>query len=227
MAKYGKTFLQIVNSVLERLRETAVATYTETDYSTLIAGLVNQVKSEIEEAWQWHALRDTFSVATTNNVSNYALTDAGANAVILDGWNITTGQELTRGTVASFNSKFFGTGSAAVQTGSPTEYLKAGLDANYDISVDVWPIPVTGTLDTLKFNVYVPQDDIAADATVPLVPQNVLVEEVIARAQNERGDEMAPKPNPGETFILREMLASAIAVDQATADDSEMDWEVE
>jgi hypothetical protein len=227
MAASGLTFLQIVNRVLERLREDSVATYNETTYSTFIAGLVNQVKTEIEEAWQWHALRETFSISTTNNTSSYSLTGAGMSAAILDAWNITTGQELCKGTVAGFNRKFFGVGSGnSVQTGSPTEYLKSGLDANYDITVDVYPIPVTGKLDTLKFNVYVPQADLAAGSTVPLVPQNVLVEETIARAMNERGDDMAPKANPGETFIMQDLLDSAISIDQGT-DQSEQDWEVE
>lgn len=150
-----------------------------------------------------------------------------ATNFVIDGWNTTTGQELTKGTVAGFNTKFFGVGSGnSVQTGSPTHYLKSGLDSNYDVVVDVWPIPVTGNTDTLKFQVYVPQADLAASATVPLVPQNLLVEETIARALNERGDETAPKPAPGETFIMQDLLDSAIAADQG-ADQSEQDWQVE
>lgn len=223
---YGLTYLQIVNRILERMRESTVAAHNTTDYSTLIARLVNQVKAEIEEAWQWHALRNTFSVSPSNGVSHYALTDSGARAKIIDGWNTTQGFQLVKGTNRDFNAKFFGTGSAAVQTGSPTMYLPAGLDANLDVAVDVWPIPVTGSLDTLKFNVYVPQDDLAADATVPLVPQNVLIEEVIARLYAERGEEGAPQPMPGDTFIMRELLASAVSAD-AGDDPDEMDWCVE
>jgi hypothetical protein len=225
MAASGLTFLQIVNRVLERLRETSVANYNSTDYSTMIAGLVNSVKSDIELSWQWHAMRDTFTVATSDNVAQYALTDAGMTAKIIDAWNTTTGQQLIKGTVPSFNQKFFGVGSNSVQTGSPTEFLQAGLDANHDPVVDVWPIPVTGQLDTLKFNAYVPQDDLAANGTVPLVPQNVLIEETIARAQNERGDETAPKPMPGETFIMNDLLDTAISMDRGY-DDDELDWQV-
>jgi hypothetical protein len=226
MAASGLTFLQIVNRVLERLRESAVANYNDTDYSKLISGLVNTVKSEIESSWQWHALRDTFTVATSDNVSQYSLTDAGMAAKVVDAWNTTTGQQLEKGTYADFNSKFFGVGSQGVQTGSPTQYLQAGLDSNYDALVDVWPVPVTGKLDTLKFNVYVPQDDLAANGTVPLIPQDVLIEEVIARALNERGDENAPKPMPNETFIMQDLLDSAIAADGGY-DSTEMDWQVE
>jgi hypothetical protein len=223
---YGLTFLQIVNRILERMRESTVAAYNTTDYSTLISNMVNQVKAEIEAAWQWHALRNTFSVTCTDGVSHYALTDSGSNAKIIDGWNTTTGGKLAKGTNSKFNSRFFGVGSASVAAGSPTEYLPAGLDANLDIAVDVWPVPTSSHLDTLKFNVYVPQDDLAAGATVPLVPQNVLIEEVIARLLHEKGEEGAHQPMPGDTFIMRELLASAIAAD-AGDDPDEMDWYVE
>lgn len=226
MAASGLTYLQIVNRVLERLRETAVASYNSTDYSTMIAGIVNQVKTEIEEAWQWHALRETYTISCANNASSYSLVGSRATAAVLDAWNMTTGQQLAKGTVAGFNQKFFGVGTNPVQTGSPTQYLKSGLDVNLDVTIDVWPIPVTGHLDTLKVNAYAPQADLAANGTVPLVPQNVLIEETIARALNERGDENAPKPAPGETFIMQDLLDSAISMDQAT-DQSEQDWVVE
>lgn len=226
MAASALTFLQVINRVLERLRESSVAAFNSTDYSTHLGHIVNQVKAELEEAWYWHAMRETYSVSTSNNTSNYALTSSGMNAVVIDGWNTTTGDELGKGSVADFNAKFFGTGSSSVQTGSPRQYIPAGFDANFDLTVDVWPIPVTGNLDTLKFSVFVPQADLAASATVPLVPQNVLIEETIARALVERGDENAPKPAPGETFILRDLLASAIARDEGRTDPTESDWEV-
>jgi hypothetical protein len=226
MATYGLTLLQIVNRVLRRLREEEVAAYNTTAYSTHITDVINQVKNEIEASWYWHALRDTFSVPCTDQVSHYALTNAGANAEIIDGWNTATGQQLARGTNRSFNSKFFGTGSSAIQTGSPTEFLPAGVDTNLDLAVDVWPIPVTGYLDTLKFNVYVPQDDLAASATVPLVPQEVLIEETIARMLVERGEEGAQPAAPGDTFLRRDLLAAAILRDGGT-DATEWDWETE
>lgn len=228
MAASGLTYLQIINRVLERLRESSVAAYNSTDYSTFIAGLVNQVKSEIEDAWHWHALRDTFSVTCEDGVVHYALADTGMNAVILEGWNVTQGRSLlTRGSGKDFNLKFFGIGGNALDTGSPLQFIQNGLDDNYDIALDVWPVPTTGHLDTLKFNVYVPQADLAADATVPLVPQNVLIEETIARAFAERGEEGAPQTQPGMgSFIRSDLLAQAVMRDQG-ADPTETDWEVE
>jgi hypothetical protein len=223
MAASGMTLLQIVNRILERLRESTVAAYNSTDYSTLITAMVNQVKAEIEEAWYWHAMRETFTVTATSANTNYALTDSGMNAVVIDGWNTTTNRPMDRGTVRDFDTYFFGT--ATVQTGNPEEYIPAGFDSNYDLTIDIHPKPASD--NTLKFTVYVPQDDLAASATVPLVPQNVLIEETIARLLNERGDETAPKPLPGQTFILQDLLAAAVSRDQGRTDDTEMDWVAE
>lgn len=225
---YGQTLLQIVNRILRRLREDEVVNYNDTTYSKHVTDILNQVKSEIEDAWMWHALRDTFDVTCIAGTSSYALTDSGARARILDGWNYTHGLLMFgKGTNKGFNRKFFGAGSGGTDVGSPTEYIQAGLDANLDISVDVYPVPTASTLDTLKFTVYVPQDDLAANATVPLVPQGVLIEETVARLMAERGEEGAAQPQPGAgTFLRQDLLSSAIAHDGA-ADDSEFDWVVE
>ena len=219
MSASGLTYLQIINRVLSRLREATVAANNTTTYSTFIGTLVNQVKAEIEDAFHWNSMRDTYSVTTVVDTASYTLTGAGMNAVVLDGWNTTTSQRLTKGTNADFNSKFFGVTS--VQTGTVTEYLPAGVNANYDLKIDVWPKP--NAVEALKFNLYVPQTDLSSDSTVPLVPQSVLIEEVIARAMAERGDEGAPQPAPGETFIRKELLASAISREQEH-DSTELDW---
>jgi hypothetical protein len=223
MAASGLTWLQIINRVLERLREGSVSTYNETTYSTFLSSLANQVKSEIESAYPWNALRDTFSVTAVNGTTNYVLTNSGANATIIDGWNTTVPQKLTRGTNADFNAKFFGT--TTVAAGPVEQYLPAGVDDTFDLRIDVWPNP--SSTNTIKFNVMVPQADIAAGATVPLCPQDVLIEETIARARVERGDEDAPRPQPGETFILKDILQSAISREAGHDGNELLDWQVE
>ena len=223
MSASGLTFLQVVNRVLGRLREGSVAANAETAYSTFIGTLVNEVKSEIEDAYYWNSLRDTFSVTAVAGTTNYVLTNARAHSAILDGWNTTNPGPLTRGTNAGFNDKFFGT--TTVATGSVQQYLPAGVDANHDLRVDIWPNP--SSTNILKFNVFVPQAELSADATVALVPQSLLIEEVIARARVERGDEDAPRPQPGETFICKDLLQSAISREAAHDGNELLDWQVE
>ncbi len=219
MSASGLTWLQIINRVLARLREDAVAANDSTTYSAFIGSLVNQVKAEIEDAYRWNAMRDTYAVTCVAGTATYALTGSGMNTSIINGWNTTYPRELIRGTNAQFDRNFFGVSS--VQTGVVTHYIPAGYDANYDTKIDLFPVP-SGT-DALKFNTYTPQADLSADATVPLCPQSVLIEETIARAMLERGDEGAPQPAPGETFIRRDLLDSAIARESAH-DDTEQDW---
>ncbi len=219
-----QTWLQLTNECLKRMREGTVSAVSETTYSTLVGALVNQVKREIERAYYWNALRDTYSITTSDGVSSYGFTGAGPNAVVIDGWNTSTPGGITRGTNADFNAYFFGVTTA--QTGSSVEqFIPTGVTADYDLKIDVWPVP-EATAQTLKFNLYVPQADLSADADVPLVPQDVLIEETIARLKVERGDDDAPKPLPGETFILKDLLAAAVAR-EGGHDDDETTWVVE
>lgn len=227
MTTYGATYLQLVNKVLARMREASVATVSETTYSTFISTLLNQVKSEIEQAFTWNALRDTYAITVTSGTSSYAFTGAGPDAKVVGkwGWNTSVPCRIYLSTNKEMDDLFFNVLTADIQTGSPTKFLPAGVDANYDVKIDVWPIPDNST-DVMKFNVYVPQADLSSGSDIALIPQNLLLEETIARAMVERGDETAPKPQPGETFILRDLLASEVAREDGH-DPAEQDWEVE
>jgi len=50
------TYLELINDVLIRLRETTVSTSTETAYSTLIGKFVNDAKRQIEDSYAWNVL---------------------------------------------------------------------------------------------------------------------------------------------------------------------------
>jgi hypothetical protein len=222
MAATALTWLQIINRVLVRLRESTVAANNTSDYSTHIGQVVNQVKTEIEEAFQWNTLRDTYTIPMVVGTTSYTFTGAGPAAVVIDGWNTTRQYELCRGTNYEFNQRYFGV--ATVQTGPVTEYIPAGTSADHDLKIDVWPKP--DNTDTLTFTIYKPQADLAADGDVPLVPQNLLIEEVVARMLSERGDEGAQPMTPGQTFIRMDLLSSAIAREAGHTSD-EQDWVVE
>jgi hypothetical protein len=218
MAAFGQTRLQIVNAALARLRETEVATTSSTTYANLIAKMLNSVKSEIETAWTWRDLRDTYEITATPGTTTYALTSSGQHARVLDMYNTTIPKKMTLGTFADFNKKFFAV--SAVQTGDPTEYLPGGLDNNYDLQVDIWPEPVT--TNTLKANLYIPQNDPTADATVLLIPNQVLIEGIIAYALAERGDDNGTAAQD-QMARYRTMLSDAVAW-EVGRDPSEQDW---
>ena len=60
------TYLELVNDVLVRLRETAVSTVSETSYSALIGKFVNDAKRQIEDAFAWNVLGRTITLSTTS-----------------------------------------------------------------------------------------------------------------------------------------------------------------
>lgn len=67
----ARTYLQLVNDVLIRLRETPVNTVGQTAYSTLVGALVNDAKREVEDAWQWSCLLDYLTFNCINGISSY------------------------------------------------------------------------------------------------------------------------------------------------------------
>jgi len=220
MAVYGRTRLQLVNAVLERLRESTVATTSTNTYAALIAQMVDTIKDQIEAAWTWRDLRNTYSLTCTAGTSAYTFTSSGQYARILDMWNTSTNEQMQQGNFHDFNQKFWGVSS--VQTGHPTQYLAAGLDSSYDLQVDIWPVPDAS--DTIKANLYVPQPALTVDTTVVLVPNQPLIEGVYALALAERGDDNGTNLQ-NQQALYEQMLRDAIAREMGR-DESEFDWYV-
>ena len=71
------TYLELVNDVLVRLRESTVTTVGETAYSSLIGKFVNDAKRQIEDSYNWNCLGSVITVTTAANTSSYSLTGAG------------------------------------------------------------------------------------------------------------------------------------------------------
>ena len=215
------TYLEVVNSILRRLREDTVSSVTENEYSTLIGDLVNTVKSEVEDAWKWNALRSTITVNTIASTYRYVLTDAGTKSSLLDSYNNTSDWQLRVASSPWLNQQFT---YADPQTGEPTYYGVNGADSSGDIQVDVYPIP--DAVYVLDFNLILKQAELSADADVPLVPSDVLVLGAWALAVSERGED------GGAGFAeldgkYRQALSDAIAIDGSNMHDSELCWGVE
>ena len=67
------TYLQLVNAVLRRLREEQAGTVNESDYTQMIGDFVNDAKRQVEDAWDWSALRQDIDVLTVAGVNEYHL----------------------------------------------------------------------------------------------------------------------------------------------------------
>ena len=68
------TYLQLVNSVLRRIREDEVSSVSQNSYSKLVGEFVNDAKRSVEDSYDWTALRTTLTVSTTDDAFNYTLT---------------------------------------------------------------------------------------------------------------------------------------------------------
>jgi hypothetical protein len=221
-----RTFLELVNDVLTELREPTVATWGESDYSTLIARFVNAAKRDVENAWDWTALRTSFSVTTGAGDVQYTLTGARERFKLLqptDAFNFTKKWPLTELNRSAHREFFYGDFSST--TGLPTGPVEAfsfheSLDSN-SRQVNVWPVP-TGA-DVLRFFGYNPPDDWTADIDICYIPHKPIVEVALARARGERGEDGGISAGEQAAFALR-ASQDEIARD-ANRYDEDLTWE--
>jgi hypothetical protein len=201
------TYLELVNDVLVRLRESTVSTVGETTYSSLIGKFVNDAKRQIEDTYTWNVLNQTVTVTTAGGTSSYSLTATGQKFRIAEALNTTNYIVLSNIAVSDMNRKLnFGT---PVQ-GVPTEYCFNGSDSNGDTKVDLYPVP--NGVYTLKFDVTIPQANLTADGTSVKVLDYLVTQSAYARALIERGEDGGTNSN--EAYALfRGMLSDAIAME--------------
>jgi hypothetical protein len=77
-------YIQLVNDVLIRLRETEVSSVNDNAYSKLIAKFVNDAKRNVEDAYNWNALSDTLTAVTATDIFNYVLVGSGQRFRVID-----------------------------------------------------------------------------------------------------------------------------------------------
>lgn len=201
------TYLQIINAVLRRLRETEVTDVNETDYSKLIGEYVNSVKKEVEAAWDWNALRTTLTLNTTASVFNYTLVGSGSRFRVSDVVNDTSNYILQPRGAQWMNQRFL---TVDQQPGNPSFYSFNGVGANLDSAVDLYPIP--DGVYAIRFNVTIPQDDLANNTDTLQIPSEPVIQGVLARAISERGEDGGRLSND-QYAIYRSAMADEIAIE--------------
>jgi len=201
------TYLELINDVLVRLRETTVSTTTETTYSTLIGKFVNDAKRQIEDAFSWNALGQTITVTTTASTASYSLTGAGQKFQVMDVINTTSNVGLINISFVDMNRKLNFT---PLVNSIPTEFAFDGVDASYDTKVNLYPIP-DGAY-TIKFALTVPQATLSSGSTVVLVSDVLVAQNAYARALVERGEDGGLSSS--EAYLLyKSMLSDQIALE--------------
>jgi hypothetical protein len=201
------TYLELVNDVLIRLRESSVSTVGETTYSSLIGKFVNDAKRQIEDSYNWNCLAQTITVTTTAGTSSYALTGAGQKFRVNDALNTTSLIGLRNIEFVEMNRKLnLGAPSQSI----PSEFCFSGVDGSGDTKVDLFPVP-SGAF-TLLFDLTIPQAALSADGTSVKVLDYLVSQSAYARALIERGEDGGT--NSAEAYALfRGMLSDAIALE--------------
>jgi hypothetical protein len=209
------TYLEMINDVLTRLRETPVSTASETTYSALIGKFVNDAKRQVEDAFDWNSLEQVITINTVAGTYEYALTGAGQKFRLEDAINVTSNVTLRNISYEWMNRR---QNFATPVSGIPSEFIFDGVDGSGDAKVTLYPRP--DNVYQLNFTLNIPQAALSSDGTSVLVPDVLVVQNAYARALAERGEDGGLTSS--EAYQLyRLMLSDYIALEATRFPDNQ------
>lgn len=207
------TYLDIVNSVLRKLREDQVTTVDETDYSRLVGDFVNDAKRLVEDTWDWTALRSTYTVTTTVGDPLYSLSNFNTRGKILYVFNETTNRQVLKESLQRIRSLNLTSNSAQ---GPIAYYAVDGLDANNDVQIRLYRTP--NTVDVLSVYTVTRPGDLVEDSDTVLVPSSPVIQWAYSYALRERGETGGQSASEQAIFAQQE-LSNAVAFDAGLSPD--------
>ena len=208
------TYLEMINSILRRLRERTVSTANESTYSRLIGQLINDAKDEVEEAWDWNSLKTTLTATTSSGVFSYNLTDSGQNGTIVNVLNDTSNVFMRYASNNDFDNWYL---NMTPVSGSPVYYNINGVDSNGDSIIDIYPKP--DGVYNIRVNMVIRSGDLSADTDKPVIPTRPIEMLAYAKAVEERGEDGGQSATSAYNNAAR-VLSDAIARDaQFTPED--------
>jgi hypothetical protein len=210
-------YLAAINSVLIRLRERTVDSVHENEYSSLIAVLLNDSIQQVEQAWDWSALRTSLTVTTSNNVFNYELNGSQNSIKVLSALNASLKRPVQYQTAAWFDQQYL---TDTPSVGSPQYYSFNGVSTDGDTLIDVFPKP--DGVYTLRFNVVQRSPDLDLESDTFLVPHRPVILLAYAKAIEERGEDNGQTGNTAY-ITANASLSDAIALD-ASKHPEETEW---
>ena len=203
------TYLNLMNSVLRRLREEETTSVTSTTYVKMVGDFINDAKTLVGQAADWSALRETITISTTASDNTYSLTGGGDNIKVMSMLNDTENCFMEYQTKDWFNEQLYISSAAE---GTPRYFTYNGLDASGDTQILVGPTPdgvYSIRVDTVKR-----QADLSANADVLLIPAQPVIHLAVALLARERGE--TGGTSTAEYFtIANQYLSDAIAIDAA------------
>lgn len=204
------TFLEVVNRVLLRMRESEVTGWDDSNYSRLVGRLVNDAKREVENTHQWAGLKTLTDVSVSASDTSAAFSGTNKRTRIINIYNDTDNCRLhrrDRDTIVRWREQ-----SDSTQSGAPNWWGFAGHDASGNVQVELWP-DSDGSY-TLTLDAIVPQGEIETNNTEITIPAEAIMLRATALALAERGDDQ------GQTFA-QVMNEYQIALNDAIVQDKD------
>lgn len=222
----AKTYGDVINKVMEKLREEAVTSLSD-DYTLLIGAWVNTIKEEIEDSWNWQAGREVIEFETTVGQREYTLSGTNARARLVYEKNPAHGQlpmmfdttdsssdagfrliELTNTSRQSADLRF------STQTSAKPMYFSLTRSAaNDSLKLAFRESPESTRQYGGVF--YVPDDELNNLTDTIHVPFNVLVLGTLWIASAERGEELGLNTDLlFQTYQNRLAQAKALEMDE-------------
>jgi hypothetical protein len=211
-------YIDIVNTVLRKLREVPVPSVSFGDYSSLIGDFVNEIKSEIESAHTWTLYRDDISFSTTASVESYPLIGFTQNSRIISVWNDTNKVFLTSTSIPIARMH-----NSAGTIGCPTEYYFKGVDSD-----NVTPLFYLTAIPDSAYNIiidsYITPPDLSEDEDEYLLYYMPLVLGTYWKAVEEKGEDGGVTANNAYS-VYQKSLSDYILADTIKAQE-EFNWYV-
>jgi hypothetical protein len=213
------TFLDCVNGVLRRIRETEAVSVTDTAYVKLVSDFVNEAKREVEDAWSWSVLRTTKTISTVSGTQNYEIPGTNPRSRLLVVYVPSLKRDLYQ---ASQSQMHEWTNLQGTTNGDPQYFSIGNSTASTGVlTIDLWPVP-TSVL-SVKVDCVVPQADLVNSTDTLYVPSELVIQGAYLRAINERGED-GGRLSDQQADLYRKALASYIAIEAVRYDD-ETTWE--
>lgn len=178
------TYLEAVNAVLLRLRQSEVSSWDASNYSKLIGQFVNEAKREVEDAHEWHALRTTIDAAIVVDATEVIFNGTSQRTRIIQVFNATNNTLMyPRERNWIIKQRNLGTQTTA----EPTYYSMGTYNSEGEIKLELWSTS-DGAYD-LTLDAIVPQNDLAENNTMITIPPDPVKLRALALALAERGDD--------------------------------------
>ena len=136
------TYLEVVNSVLARLREDTVATLAGSDdvVVELVKEFVKDAVRTVEDAHTWNALSAEWTEVVPADQATFALTSSNRSPII-DYIYSSEGSKLKQARREDVRRRTL----VGSQSGTPQYFCTDGVAANGDTRITVWPAPKSST----------------------------------------------------------------------------------